>query len=100
MNGLNAILTRITDAALAPLAGAPATALVVWSMILGVGMAVVFRFTTHQAALRRAADDSRAAAMGLRLFRDDLRVALRYQVQLIRSIRHTVSLLSTLLLPV
>ena len=86
MNGFNAILTRITDTALAPFASAPATALVVWSMILGVGMAIVFRFTTHQAALRRAADASRAAAMGLRLFRDDLRVALSYQVELVRSI--------------
>ena len=54
MSAFNAFLTNTTDAILSPLAKWPLIALLVYSAIAGVLMAVVFRFTSNQQAIRRA----------------------------------------------
>lgn len=73
MDDLNAILTRAFDALLWPLADwPPIFALLAAAAVTGVLAAVVFRFTSDQAAVGRAADEMRAHLLALRLFEDDL----------------------------
>lgn len=75
MNELNATLRSFTSLMLSPLAGWPPIAtLVLLSAALGVVMAVVFRFTSPQARLRRVADLSRAEVLAIKLFKDEPRV--------------------------
>ena len=72
MNALNTLLNAISDALLGPLAGwPPLLTLVLLSAIAGVLMAIVFRFTSRQQALRRVADLSRAQVLAIKLFKDD-----------------------------
>lgn len=82
---LNAILTSCIEAILSPLSGAPALALVLVSLVSGVVMTIVFRYTSPQRALRRVADRTKAMLLGMRLFKDDLRTALRYQWGLLKA---------------
>jgi hypothetical protein len=86
MDGFNLVITRAFDLLLAPVAAWPAVALACVSIVAGVIMAIVYRATSNQAALREAADRSWAFIQGMRLFRDDLRVALRYQVELVAAV--------------
>lgn len=78
MNSLHAVLRALTQAMFAPLAGLPSwVALVVWSAAFGIVAAIAFRYTSNQAALRRAGDRMRVHLLALRLFRDELGVTLR-----------------------
>lgn len=78
MNALNAILTSLTAALMAPFRSLPAwVALVLWSAAAGVLMTWAFRYTSSQRALRRAVDQIRANLLGMKLFKDDLGVTLR-----------------------
>ncbi len=73
MNTLNAILTAAADAIFSRLAGwPPVVTLVAVSLLAGVVMAVAFRFTSRQKALRRVTELSRAQVLAIKLFRDDL----------------------------
>lgn len=72
MNTFNSTLTLLTKLLLAPLAQWPLVALLVWSAVAGILMAVVFRFTSNQPAIRRAADRCRAEVLAIKLFQDDL----------------------------
>jgi hypothetical protein len=85
MDTVNGILTSCIEAILSPVSGAPAFALVAVSAVSGIAMTIVFRFTSPQRALRRVADRSRAMLLGMRLFKDDLRTALRYQWGLLKA---------------
>src|SRR5262245_39219761 len=86
MNLLNGILTSISKALLAPVASWPPwLVLVVISALSGVGMAALFRYTSNQQTLRPVAGRSRAQLMGLRLFKDDVKVALRCQWELLKA---------------
>ena len=72
MNALNTLLNAISDTLLGPLAGwPPLLTLVLVSAVTGVLMAIVFRFTSRQQALRRVADLSRAQVLAIKLFKDD-----------------------------
>ena len=72
MNTINALLTAISDVLLGPLAGwPPVLVLVLVSAVSGVLMAVVFRYTSRQQALRRVADRGRAQVLAIKLFKDD-----------------------------
>ena len=55
-----------------PLASWPLGALVLCSVVVGVLMAIGFRFTSNQQAIRRAADGCRAQVLAIKLFQDDL----------------------------
>ena len=72
MNAVNTLLNAISDTLLGPLAGwPPLLTLVLVSTVAGVLMAIVFRYTSHQQALRRVADLSRAQVLAIKLFKDD-----------------------------
>jgi hypothetical protein len=85
MDTLNGILTALVDGLLAPFAERPATGLVLWSVVTGVGMAYVIGKTSNQRALRRAADNIRAQLFAIKLFKDDLVVTLHCQMALLKS---------------
>lgn len=72
MASFNGILTDASELLLSPLARWPLLALAVFSAIAGVLMAIVFRFTSNQQAIRRAADGCRAELLAIKLFQDDL----------------------------
>lgn len=73
MNKLNAVLTSITDAIFSLLTGwPPILVLIGLSVVVGVLMAIVFRYTSRQQSLRRVADLSRAQVLAIKLFKDDL----------------------------
>ncbi len=87
MNWINGILTAIGNVVLAPMASwSPAVVLIVVSSVAGVLMTVTFRYTSNQAALRRVASVTKAQLMCLRLFKEDLGVALRCQGDILKSI--------------
>jgi hypothetical protein len=92
MDRLNAILTRLADWLLAPLSGHPTAALIVAAVVCGAFMTIVFKHTSNQAALKRAAGRTRALLMSMRLFKDDLRVALKAQWELLVSIGRRLAL--------
>jgi hypothetical protein len=84
VNAVNAVIHALIAWALAPLAGLPPWfALVVFGAISGVVAAIVFRFTSSQAALKRVGDQTRAALLAMRLFSDDPRNTLRAQFALL-----------------
>lgn len=92
MDRLNSILTLLAEWLLAPLAGSPTAALIGASIVCGVLMTIVFKHTSNQAALRRVAGRTRALIMSMRLFKDDLRVALRSLGELLLSIGKRLAL--------
>jgi hypothetical protein len=87
MNWINALLTTASDYCLAPFASWPPVAvLIVLSVVFGVAMTVVFRYTSNQGALRTVAKRTKAQLMCLRIFKDDLGVAIRCQGSVIKAI--------------
>ncbi|MBU0639430.1 MAG: hypothetical protein KKB50_11245 [Planctomycetes bacterium] len=86
MNVLNSVLTPLAGLLLAPFAWAPLLALVFWSAVLGVLMALGFRHTSNQAALKVNVDRIRAYMLAMKLFKDDLAVTLRCQGALFKHI--------------
>ena len=87
MNRINAILTWISELALAPVRSwSPAVVLIVLSVVAGVLMTVVFRYSSDQQGLNRVASLTRAQLMCLRIFKEDLGVALRCQRDILKSI--------------
>lgn len=103
VDAVNRLITSGVDVALAPLASAPAAALVLASVVLGVAMSLSFKWTSNQAALRRLAEQSRAEVLGLRLFRESLGVAARAQGRLLglvaRRLLHAVPPMLVMTLP-
>ena len=85
MNAINAILTTLTDRLLSPCAAwPPILTLLLVSSVSGILMAVVFRFTSRQRALRRVVDLSRAQVLAIKLFKDDLGTLFNSLGQLLR----------------
>ncbi len=103
MDAINRVMTVMFDWLLAPLAAWPAVALIVVSVICGAGMLLAFRYASNQAALERAAAKSKASVMALRLFRDDLGVALRGQIEMFgavgRRLWHSIPPMLVLVIP-
>lgn len=86
MNTINSILTPVFDVLFGALGVlTPAGALLAFSALLGVLMALVFRWTSNQRGLRTTADRSRAALLAIRLFKNDLNVTLTSQVDLLKA---------------
>lgn len=84
MNALNAVIHALIAAALAPFAGAPPwVPLALLGALSGVVAAIVFRFTSSQAALKRVGDQTRAALLAMRLFASEPRNTLRAQFSLL-----------------
>lgn len=80
MTIINAIMTAIFDALLRPFAAfSPWCGIAFISVLTGVVMLAVYRYASNQRAIRRAKDRVRAHLLELRLYRDDVRVLLRAQ---------------------
>jgi hypothetical protein len=87
MNWINALMTKISDLVLAPFGSwSPLAVLILLSVVFGVLMTVVFRYTSNQGALRTVAKRTKAQLMCLRIFKDDLGVAIRCQGAVIKAI--------------
>lgn len=87
MNELNELMRNLTSVMLWPFAvWPPLVSLVLLSVVLGIGMAIVFRYTSPQRRLRRVADLSRAEVLAIKLFKDDPLAMFR---ALGRLLRHT-----------
>ena len=72
MNTVNTLLNAVGNTLLEPLAGwPPILTLVLVSAVAGAVIAVVFRFTSRQKALRRLVDLNRAQVLAIKLFKDD-----------------------------
>ncbi len=85
---LNLILSRIFEILMAWIAQWPLVALIVWSAGTGIVMAILFRFTSNQKGLGRAADRSRAELLAINLFQDDLGGVFR---SLVRMLLHSAA---------
>ncbi len=105
MTFINAIMTAIFDALLRPFAGlSPWYGIAVVSLLTGVMMLAVFRYTSNQRAIRRAKDRIRAHLLELRLYRDDVGVLLRAQKDILLNnliyLAHSLVPLAVMILPV
>jgi hypothetical protein len=69
---LNAAVSRGFELVMAPIAHWPLFALVLWSIVTGIVMAWLFRWTSNQKGIGRAADRSRAEMLAINLFQDDI----------------------------
>lgn len=103
MELLNSTITRISEFLLTPVARWPLGALVVCSAIVGVVMAIVFRVTSNQQAIGRAADGCRAEVLAIKLFQDDLLGIFRSCGRLLRHsaarIGHSVPPMFVMIIP-
>ncbi len=97
MTLVNALLVRLADAVLAPLAGLPPLA-VVAGCALGSALAVlaVMRFTSNQEALGAVKRRIHAALLEMRLYNDNLPALLRAQGEVLR---HNLSYVGLSLVP-
>jgi uncharacterized membrane protein (DUF106 family) len=85
MAHVNAVLRPLFDLLLAPFAGLPPiVSLLVVSLLTAVGMLVVFKRTSDQAALAAVKRRIHAGLFEIRLFNDDLRAILRAQGEILR----------------
>jgi hypothetical protein len=81
---LNAAASAVGERLLAPLADLP-----VWlsvtaiAAVTGVLLLVVFKYTSNQAAIKRARDDINANLLALKLFKDSVSVTARAQGRLL-----------------
>ncbi len=86
MDLLNAILTAVTELVFWPLRWLPdVLVLVIWAVLAGLIAGVAFRYTSNQRALAAVGDRIRADLLAMRLFKDELRVTLRSQLDLLRA---------------
>ena len=85
MNTLNASLREVSDWLLSPLGNrSPLLALVFVSVLTGIVMTIVFRFTSHQRQLRHIADLCRADLLAIKLFKDQPSSMFRAVASLLR----------------
>ena len=85
MGWLNSALGEVVDALLYPFRGLPDAVGLAWiALLTSVAILLVFRRTSDQEALRRVKAQIMAGVMEIRLFRDDLRLILRAQWDILR----------------
>ena len=78
MNVMNRLCTSVADFVLVAMSGWTSVwPLLFLSILAGIGMAIVFRWTSAQGALKQVADQSRAQVLAIKLFTDDLRTMFR-----------------------
>ena len=78
MSFLNSILRRLFDAALAPFSGLhPLVGIAVVSLVVGVAMLLVFKWTSKQDKMTAVKRQIHAGLFEIRLFNDNLRAILR-----------------------
>lgn len=82
---LNSLMRALFDALLSPFRGLnPLVSLTLVSLVVAMGMLLVFKRTSNQAALDRIKRKIHASLFEIRLFNDDLRAILRAQIDIAR----------------
>ncbi|NJL26524.1 MAG: hypothetical protein HC897_00950 [Thermoanaerobaculia bacterium] len=93
MSLLNAFLRTLFDALLAPFRGLhPLWGLAAVSLVIAIGMLLVFKWTSNQKALETVKRRIHASLFEIRLFNDDFRAIFRAQFDILRHNLHYVSL--------
>jgi hypothetical protein len=83
---INAALRWLFDVLLAPFASWPAIiSLTLVSLAAGIGMLIVFKYTSNQDALEEVKRRIHAGIFEIRLFSDDLRAVMRAQIEILRA---------------
>jgi uncharacterized membrane protein (DUF106 family) len=86
MQAANAFMTKLFDLILGPFSTlAPVWGLLVVSVVTGIVMVVIFKYTSNQSAIRRTKDRISAYFMEIRLFKDDLGLMLDAQKRILRA---------------
>jgi uncharacterized membrane protein (DUF106 family) len=97
VSAVNAVLRAVFDAALLPFRSLPPiVGLLVVSLVVAVGMLLVFKVTSNQRKLEAVKRQIHACLFEIRLFRDDVWAILRAQSEILR---HNVRYLGLSLVP-
>ncbi|MBE9566652.1 MAG: hypothetical protein IMF16_07875 [Proteobacteria bacterium] len=83
MSALNAGITRVFDLVFLPSGVSPWLGMIIVSMVTGLVLLLVFRYTSNQQGIRAAKDRIMAHLLEVLLYRDELPVVLRAQVYLL-----------------
>lgn len=86
MAAINTIITPFFDLILFPFSGmAPIWGLFFVSVLTGIVMVIIFKYTSNQSAIRETKDKISAHFMEIRLFKDDLGLMLDAQKRILRT---------------
>lgn len=101
---LNDIANGLGSVALKPVQWLPGwLSATLVAAVTGVLMLVVFKYTSNQAAIKRSRDQIKANLLALSLFKDNLGVSLRCQLQLLlgagRLVWHSLAPMAVLTIP-
>jgi len=82
----NLVITRIFGALLSPFSGlSPIWGLLAVSVVTGIVLVVIFKYTSNQAAIRKTKEKISAYFLQIRLFKDDLGLMLDAQKRILRT---------------
>jgi uncharacterized membrane protein (DUF106 family) len=86
MYALNSVITSLFDILFRPFGGlSPLWGLLAISVITGIVMVIIFKFTSNQGAIRRTKDKISAYFLEVRLYKDDLSLMLDAQRRILRT---------------
>lgn len=105
MHLISKIITAVFDLILAPFSSLPPIwGLLAVSLVTGIVMVVIYKYTSNQAAIRNAKDKISAYFMEVRLFKDDLGLMLDAQKRILRTnltyMKHAVMPMLVMIVPV
>jgi uncharacterized membrane protein (DUF106 family) len=105
MQLFNSIITKIFDLLLRPFDGiSPIWGLLIVSVVTGIVMVVIFKYTSNQSGIKGAKDKISAYLMEIRLFKDDMRLMFSAQGRILRTnltyMRYAVTPMLFMLVPV
>jgi uncharacterized membrane protein (DUF106 family) len=105
MYAVNAAIAAIFDVILRPFGSlSPIWGLLAISVITGIVMVIIFKYTSNQAAIRKTKDKISAYFLEVRLFKDDLGLMLDAQRRILRTnltyMRHSVTPMLIMFVPV
>ncbi len=105
MQFINSIITPVFDVLLMPFSGlSPVWGILLISVVTGIIMVVIFKYTSNQAGIRAAKDKISAYFMEIRLFKDDMRLMLNAQGRILRTnltyMRYAVTPMLFMMVPV
>ena len=105
MQTLNKIITSTFDVILSPFSDlSPIWGLLAVSVLTGIVMVLIFKYTSNQSAIRSTKDKISAYFMEIRLFKDDLGLMLDSQKRILRTnltyMRYSVTPMLVMIVPV
>jgi uncharacterized membrane protein (DUF106 family) len=105
MQIFNNLITALFDLLLRPFSGiAPIWGLLITSVITGIVMVVIFKYTSNQSGIKAAKDKISAYLMEIRLFKDDMRLMFTAQGKILRNnltyMRYAVTPMLFMIVPV